>query len=168
MRIRSIRTSDKKRLKRFHAGLSERSVYQRFFEFKERLNDRDLRYLTEVDSVRHVALVATARKWLRQEIAGVARYASTETQDHPKKADVALTVLDEYQGKGLGTALFRHLASIATAQGVDEFQAEVLGENREMMRVFEHSGYPLESRIASGIATVRLRLDLPLAATESS
>lgn len=158
VRIRSIRPRDKRRLQRFHSRLSERSIYFRFFELKERLNDLDLRYFTEVDSVGHVALVATTRKWLRQQIVGVARYINSQVQDPPKKVDVAFTVSNEYQGRGLGTALFHQLAAIARAQGVEVFEAEVLGENRKMMRVIEHCGYPGNSTIESGMVSVSLQL----------
>jgi GNAT superfamily N-acetyltransferase len=158
VRIRSIRPNDKQRLQRFHGKLSEQSVYHRFFELKERLDDRDLCYLTEVDAEQHVALVATTRKWLRQEIVAVARYVRSQAQGPTRHADVAFTVNDHYQGKGLGTALFRHLAAIAIAQNVEVFEAQVLGENRAMMKVFEQSGYPITSEITSGVVSVSLQL----------
>jgi hypothetical protein len=59
VRIRAIRADDQARLAAFHRRLSSESVYFRFFEYKQALSPKDLRYLTEVDFDRRVALVAT-------------------------------------------------------------------------------------------------------------
>src|SRR5919198_5303239 len=72
--IRAIRPDDKQRLLALFERLSSRSVYFRFFQTKQRLTDEELRYFTELDFVRHVALVATLRERDAEHIIGVGRY----------------------------------------------------------------------------------------------
>jgi ribosomal protein S18 acetylase RimI-like enzyme len=76
----------------------------------------------------------------------------------PGRAEAAFTVVDQHQGRGLGTVLLRHLAAIAAGAGIDEFVAEVLPDNTPMLEVFEHSGFPLTSRREPGVVHVTLRL----------
>jgi GNAT superfamily N-acetyltransferase len=69
--------------------------------------------------VSHVALVALAEENGRQSIVGDGRYVVSE----PGQAEVAFTVVDKYQGRGLGAALLRHLAVIARQGGLRELVA---------------------------------------------
>ena len=59
----------------------------------------------------------------------------------PGKAELALAVIDEYQGLGIGSALLRHLVTIARECGISELFAEVLPDNRPMLKVFEKNGF---------------------------
>jgi len=76
----------------------------------------------------------------------------------PGKAEVAFTVVDRYQGQGIGASLMRHLAAIARAAGVKELIAEVLPENAAMLKVFEKSGCPVTTRRDRGVVHVTLEL----------
>ena len=80
--------------------------------------------------------------------------------DAPKhrRAEVAFAVLDEYQGKGIGSLLLRHLAIIGKAQGVREFQAEVLADNQKMIAVLEGSGFPFERSTEFGVDRLLLTI----------
>lgn len=53
----------------------------------------------------------------------------------PSRAEIALAVLDDYQGSGIGPLLIHHLAGIARANGVQTFEANVLGDNDRMLKV---------------------------------
>src|SRR5215510_674102 len=72
--IRAIRSDDKQRLLALFERLSSRSVYFRFFQTKQRLTDEELRYFTELDFTRNVALAATLREGEAEHIIGVGRY----------------------------------------------------------------------------------------------
>ena len=72
-------------------------------------------------------------------IAGGGRYIVIQ----PGQAEVAFVVVDEYQGRGIGGALMRHLTSIARTAGLRTFVAEVLPENTPMLQLFKGSGLPL-------------------------
>ena len=76
----------------------------------------------------------------------------------PLTAEVAFAVVDEFQGQGLGSALMRHLITIARDAGLKEFIAEVLPDNAAMLKVFEKSGLSLTSKREARVVHVVLPL----------
>jgi GNAT superfamily N-acetyltransferase len=153
--IRAIRPDDKQRLLQHFSGLSEQSVYYRFFGLKRSLSETDLHRLTELDFINHVGLAATAESEHGERFIGVGRYLRKENEPC---AEVAFAVLDEYQGHGIGTLLLIHLASIAQKNGISRFIADVLGSNHQMLEVFRNSGFRIHDSYESGV--VHLSLDL--------
>jgi acetyl coenzyme A synthetase (ADP forming)-like protein len=150
--IRAIRPDDKQRLLEAFERLSSRSVYFRFFQTKQRLTDEELRYFTELDFTRDVALVATLREGQEEHMIGVGRYFRILENGQPTtRAEVAFTVADAHQGRGVGTLLLEHLAAIARRQGIDSFEAYVLGENNRMLEVFEASGFTVQRALDTGV-----------------
>ncbi|MFI5394208.1 MAG: GNAT family N-acetyltransferase [Candidatus Binatia bacterium] len=149
--IRAIQPDDKQRLLRHFQRLGQRSVYFRFFGAKKRLTDEELKRLTEPDFVHHVGLVATLREGEEEHIIGVGRFIRYEA-DH--RAEVAFAVADEHQGRGIGTLLLEHLAPLARANGITEFEADVLGENNRMLQVFSKSGFVVRRSIEDGVVHV--------------
>jgi acyl-CoA synthetase (NDP forming)/GNAT superfamily N-acetyltransferase len=145
--VRAIRADDKARLLEHFNSLSPRSVHLRFFGAKRRLTDTELVRFTELDFVRDVGLLATLRNGDSERIIAVGRYMSTAAG----RAEVAFAVADEHQGRGVGTVLLEHLASIARANGIREFEADVLGENNQMLSVFRKSGFVVQRSIDAGV-----------------
>ncbi len=156
IRIRAIRGDDQERLHEHFRGLSEKSVYFRFMGIRRDLSPQDLKRLTELDFKSHVGLSATLTENGRERFIGVGRYICG---NDPHRAEVAFAILDGFQGRGIGTLLLEHLALIADANGVTEFDADVLGENRQMLEVFAHSGFESHRLLDSGV--VRLRSSTP-------
>lgn len=153
--IRAIRPDDKQRLIDHFQRLGKRSVYFRFFSAKRHLTDEELVRFTEVDFVRHVALVATLRDGSAERIIGVGRYMACEDEPgQPPRAEVAFAVADEHQGRGIGTLLLEHLVRLAQHNGISEFEAEVLGENNRMLGVFGHAGFVVRRSMEGGIVHV--------------
>ncbi|HLX06121.1 MAG TPA: GNAT family N-acetyltransferase [Candidatus Binatus sp.] len=150
--IRAIRPDDQERLHEHFKGLSEKSVYFRFMGIRRDLSPQDLKNLTVLDFKNHVGLAATLTENGRERFIGVGRYICGAD---PTRAEVAFAILDGFQGRGIGTLLLEHLSLIADANGVTEFEADVLGENRQMLEVFAHSGFESHRTLDSGI--VRLR-----------
>ena len=101
---RPIRPDDKPALSAFFERLSLESRRRRFLGPKPRLTARELAFLTEVDQCSHVALVAVDAE---DAIVAVARYAPW--LDRPGHAELAIAVVDEWHGRGLGSALTRAL-----------------------------------------------------------
>ena len=151
IRIRAIRPDDKPRLLDHFQRLSQGSVYFRFFGVKKRLTDEELRRFTEPDFIHHVGLVATLREGEAERIIGVGRYMMHDTGH---RAEVAFAVADEYQGRGIGTLLLEHLAPLARANGITEFEADVLGENNKMLEVFAKSGFVARRSVEGGVVHV--------------
>jgi GNAT superfamily N-acetyltransferase len=155
--VRPIRPDDGPHLVEFHAKLSPRSVYLRFFSVHPTLSAAEVKRFTEVDYQGRLALVATAGDCL----IAVARY---DRSPGTSEAEVAFVVDDEYQHHGVGSELLDELADAALERGVTTFRAETLVENRAMLDVFHHAGFPVRSSIEFGTATLRF----PIAPTAAS
>ena len=158
--IRPIAADDKSALVDAFSHLSQKSVYQRFLAPVKRLTASELTYLTELDHADHEALIALTEA---AEIVGVARYVREDAD--PKRAEVAVTVRDEWQGRGIGTTLLHLLARRATENGVTQFTGVCLAENREMLQLFDELG-PTTRHRADGDAT-EVEVTLPTTATHA-
>lgn len=131
------------------------SLYRRFFAVRRHFSETEESFFLNIDFVSHVALVALAEENGKQSIVAGGRYVVSE----PGKAEVAFTVIDKYQGQGLGSALLRHLAVIARQAGLRELVAYVLPDNRAMLKVFEKSGLKYSARREAGSVHVTLGLN---------
>ena len=146
--IRAIRPDDQERLHEHFKSLSEQSIYFRFMGLKRDLSPDDLKRLTELDFDNHVGLAATLTEDGRERFIGVGRYIRTA---NPGRAEVAFAVRDEFQRHGIGTLLLDHLSLIAAANGIEEFEADVLGDNHQMLEMLAHSGFKVHSALDSGV-----------------
>ena len=133
---------------------SAQSLYRRFFGSKRGFTEQEEKFFLDVDFVKHVALVAVAEENGRPAIVAGGRYIVIE----PGKGEVAFVVIDQYQGQGIGAALLRHLAAIGSEQGIKELVAEVLPENRPMLKMFEKSGFAAGTKRDGQVVHVTLRL----------
>jgi len=164
MTLRAVRPSDKQHMSELFARLSPQSVRYRVFGAKESLTDRELVYLTELDFNAHVALAVVARTPEGGErMVGVGRYVRVRrdgTIDAASpRAEVAFTVEDASQGRGIGTILLEHLAEIARASGVEQIEADVLSDNARMLQVFGESGFVVEQSLEAGVFHVTFPTD---------
>jgi GNAT superfamily N-acetyltransferase len=155
--VRPIRPDDGPRLLELHGRLSRRSVYLRFFGPHPTLSKAEVKRFTEVDYEGRLALVAT----IGDDLIAVARY---DRSPGTSEAEVAFVVDDPYQHHGVGSGLLDELADAALARGVATFTAETLAENRTMLDVFHHAGFPVQSGIEYGTVTLRF----PIASTAAS
>jgi GNAT superfamily N-acetyltransferase len=153
--IRALRQEDRAELLAAVGRTSRESLYRRFFSVKRGFTEQETDFFLNIDFVDHVALVAVVEEASRPVIVGGARYIVLK----PGKAEVAFTVIDPYQGQGIGAALMRHLAGIAQGAGLRELIADVLSANDAMLKVFAKSGFPLEAKQDSDVVHVALRLD---------
>jgi GNAT superfamily N-acetyltransferase len=149
--IRPIRADDKPFLAQGLTRLSERSRYRRFGMVVRELSGEQLRYLTEVDSVNHVAWVAFDVNGNCELLVGVARYIRSEND--PYVAEVAVTVADSHQGRGIGTLLLSTLAKSARNNGVQRFLAFVSWDNAPVLKLVREFGAGIRY-LGSGIFRV--------------
>ncbi len=152
--LRPIRPDDASRLTEFHEHLSARSVYLRYFTVHTKLSEKELDRFTHVDYVDRLALIAE----VDGRLVAVGRY---ERIPGTREAEVAFIVADDFQRQGIGTHLLDHLATAALANGITEFSAQTLAENRSMMDVFINSGFPVSSTTKYGTVSVRFPIDGP-------
>jgi RimJ/RimL family protein N-acetyltransferase len=155
VQIRPIRADDKQWLLGLFDRLSPESRYRRFFSPVKELRDSQLHYLTEVDHHRHEALVASDPE--TGEGLGVARFIRSDSD--PTVAEVAVTVADDWQGRGLGTELLHELADRAREEGVERFNAMVLEGNRPMVELLRELGDTHVTGHDAGV--IELLMELP-------
>jgi acetyl coenzyme A synthetase (ADP forming)-like protein len=144
--VRPVSPDDVPRLLTLFQSLSAESRAFRFFSATTDLFLREeARRGADIDSARSFALLALAG--LEERVVGHALYVVLVDGD---RADIAITVADDFQGRGLGTILLGQLAETAAAHGIRVLEAEVFPENHRMLEVLRQSGFPLKLRAEPG------------------
>lgn len=136
--LRPVSPADAPRLQAGLAVLSPDSRYFRFFGPVARLSDAQLEYFTHVDQRHHLAWLALDPSTPEQRGLGIGRWVRLRTP--PDAAELALTVIDAVQGRGLGTLLLAVLYRLAREQGVRRLRGVTLPENRRVMAWFQRLG----------------------------
>jgi acetyltransferase len=139
--IRPIRPEDEPAMVRFHETLSERSVYLRYFHLinlEQRTQHERLTRICFIDYDREMALVAETAD---HEILGVGRLTKIHGS---KEAEVAVLISDKWQGRGLGKELLARLLIVGADEKLTQLTADILPDNRGVMRVCEKLGFSLK------------------------
>jgi hypothetical protein len=131
-RVRPIRPMDSVRFERGYPRLSEASRRARFFGQSSAMSQTQLHFLTAVDQVRHVAWGAMNANNLDEPGIGIARYIALSPTS--AVAEVALTILDQYQHKGAGSLLHACLHLTAARHGFKKFVYDVSQDNIRFLR----------------------------------
>jgi len=155
--VRPIVPEDEPLLIEAVAAMSERSVYFRFFSPLKRLPDALAHRLAVVDYQDRFALVATTHKPASKErIVGVARYDRVVGTD---VAETAVAVVDEFQRRGLGSALLTILGKVARDHSINTFTLIVLPENQQMLGLLRKMGWIHQAKLTGGV--YEISFDLP-------
>lgn len=152
--IRALKPEDEADLLASVERTSAQSLYRRFFAARRNFSEKEIAFFLNVDFSNHVALVAVSEESGRTKIVGGARYIVVSDGS----AEMAFVVIDEYQGKGIGTLLMRHLVVIARDAGLKELIAGVLPDNTSMLRVFRRAGLSLTITRETDVLHVVLQL----------
>lgn len=140
--VRPVERSDREGFAAAVRRLSDETRYLRFAAAKPRLTNRELDFLVDVDHHRHEAIVAIDPTTRR----GVAAVRYVQVPGEPDVAEIAATVTDDWQGRGLGTALLAQLAARARDEGFAAFRASVLASNHRSIAMLLSAGFaPLPS-----------------------
>ena len=155
-RIRPLQHGERTPLLDVFAGLSAESRASRYLVGMPRLSETFVRRLTATDGLASVAWLAT----VGDRPAGIGRYVRMD--EEPCTVDVALEVVDEHQGRGLGGVLLDVITTLAVANGVRRLHATLLPHNTASRRLLSRVGVPLkfEDGLLEGSAPLRL-LDPP-------
>lgn len=166
--VRPLVAADRAWFAEWAASLSDQSKYRRFFSCYTELSARMLdRLVDDVDGIRHVAFVATVPafpapggppSWPDARTVPVAVGRFIRPRTDATVAELACTVTDAWQGRGVGTLVLRALVIAARALGVSTFTATVLAENLPSLRLLAKAGRVIR-READG-AEVELDVEL--------
>ncbi|HEV2094249.1 MAG TPA: bifunctional acetate--CoA ligase family protein/GNAT family N-acetyltransferase [Rubrobacter sp.] len=161
VRVRPIRPEDEPLMVKFHATLSEQSVYMRYFhmmKLDQRTAHERLTRICFIDYDREMALVAvhTDPETGEPEIMGVARLSRNGAA--PAEAEFSVLVSDRFQRRGVGTLLVERLLEVGRDEGLRRITAEILLDNRPMQRISERLGFQLHRDVEEMV--VKAELDL--------
>lgn len=141
IRVRPVVPEDKPILIEGLARLSPESRYRRFMTSISKFTNKQLIYLTEIDYHDHFAVIAFAADEPGVPGIGVARYVRAE--DDSKVAEAAVAVLDEYQGRGLGSFLLQVIGAVAISNGIRRFRGYLLSANDPARLLINRLGAPV-------------------------
>ncbi len=156
--LRPALSTDRALLAREFDRLSPESRYRRFFSPLKVMTPRFLDYLTSMDYVDHfawAALAAVPGPDGELQGLGVSRYIRLSD---PTAAEMAVTVVDDWQGKGLGRILLDALVLEALEKSITRFEGDVLTENGPMQELLRRTGATFR---AEGSGVLRFSIDLP-------
>ncbi len=154
--VRPIVPEDEPLLHEAVAAMSERTVYFRFFSPLKRMPDALAHRLAVVDYNDRFALVATTNKpGAKERILGVARYDRIVGTD---VAETAVAVVDEFQRRGLGSALMVILGKVAGDHGIKTFTLIVLPENQQMLGLLRKMGWIHRAKLSGGVYDISFEL----------
>jgi acetyltransferase len=152
--LRPIRPEDEPMIVAFHQGLSERTVYFRYFQvlnLSQRTSHERLTRICFIDYDREIALVAVHE----DSILAVGRLTRLHDSDD---AEFAVLVADAWQGQGLGAELLRRLLDVARAEGIRVVAGQVLPENRSMLAIARKAGFRLRDLPGEGVVEVSVNV----------
>lgn len=153
--LRPVLPEDRGRLQTGLLLMSAESRYRRFFSLQTRLDEEQLRYFTELDQENHVAWIALDPSSAELPGIGIARFI--RMREHRETAEFAITVIDAFHRRGLGTALLAILYLMAQKRSITTLQADILIENSTMTSWFRRLG--ARGRLqASGVAEMDLTI----------
>lgn len=157
--FRPIRPEDEPKIVEFHHGLSEHSVYLRYFrsfQLEQRVEHERLMRICFVDYDRDIVLVVEKEKddSDQKEIIAVGRLTRTKVSN---VAEFAMLVSDAYQGRGLGTELLKQLLAVGKKENIDVVEAYMLPDNGGMRAICKNLGF--EFSLEDGVIKAVIQLD---------
>lgn len=149
VRFRAIKPSDEEQMRRLFYRFSDDTVYYRYFSPIKAMPHSAMQAYVNVDFRHCMSIVGIVEENELEKIVAEGRYV--RLADRTSYADTAFVVDEQYQGKGIATYLFEMLMEMAQEQGLEGFTADVLSENKSMLKVFEKTGLALRAELEGGV-----------------
>jgi GNAT superfamily N-acetyltransferase len=152
--LRPLKLTDEGLLRDLFYKLSPESIHYRFFQMIQSMPHKKLQEFLRIDYEADMALVVlTSAVEEEAEMLAIAHYLKNPRTNF---AEAAFLVRDDWQGRGIGTALLQALVETARQQGIAGFLADVLADNEGMLKVFHRCGFPIESRLEENVYSLRI------------
>jgi len=153
VRFRAIKPSDEEEMRRLFYRFSDQAVYYRYFSPIKTMPHKKMQEYVNVDYRHTMSIVAIVDESGVEKIIGEARYVKTQGEPF---ADTAFIVDEQYQGMGISTYLFNLLIRAAREEGIAGFKADVLENNRAMLKVYEKALYPVQTVLLGGVYKITI------------
>ncbi len=148
VRFRAIKPSDEDEMRRLFYRFSDQAVYYRYFSPIKTMPHNKMQAYVNVDYRYVMSIVGSVEESGVEKIIAEARYVRLSNET---RADTAFIVDECYQGKGIASYLFDLLIRIAREEGITEFGADVLADNKSMLKVYEKAPFPIKAVFSSGV-----------------
>lgn len=152
--FRPVKIDDEPLIKDLFYSMSDKSLQRRFMSLRRDVPHEMRQGFVVIDYTQEMVILATVEEGGKEIAVGMGqaiKEANTQT------AEVAFSVRDNYQDKGIGTELLSYLTNLAQKEGIQGFTADVLVENKPMLHVFEKMGFDMEKRIEAGAYELKMR-----------
>ncbi len=146
--FRAMNPTDEPRTRDLFYSLSQETVYYRYMSHMKRIPRKQLQNFVYVDHRNEVAIVGTVPEAYGEDIIAIGRYYLDQKTN---RAEVAFVVRDDWQRRGIGSFIMKHLANIAKRNGIAGFTAEVMRDNKPMQAVINKSGMKIHSKLNEGV-----------------
>ncbi len=146
--LRPVRISDEDLIKDFFYSLSDQSLQRRFMTVRKDIPHKMRQKFVVIDYTKEIVILACTNKNDIEIVVGIGQYVKWEDKNF---ADIAFAVRDEYQGKGIGTELLDYITVLAKNEGLQGFTADVLGDNKPMLHMFDKMGYRVDKKVEDGV-----------------
>jgi len=153
--FRSMQPTDEPLIKDLFYALSKETIYYRFMSRMNIVPTKQIQDFVYINHRTDIAIVATLPEAHGEDIIAIGRYYLDEKTNF---AEVAFVVRDDWQNKGIGTFLLKHLATIAKRNGISGFNAEVLRENVPMQHVFNKTPFKTKSTPQDDVVSFHIEL----------
>ncbi len=148
IKFRPIHPTDEPGTRDLFYSLSQETVYYRYMSHMKRIPRKQMQNFVYVDHRNEVAIVGTVPEASGDEIVAIGRYYLDQKTN---RAEVAFVVRDDWQNKGIGSFILKHLVNVAKRNGIAGFTAEVMRDNKPMQSVMNHSGFKVRSNLSEGV-----------------
>ena len=146
--LRPVKISDEPLLKDFFYSLSDQSFYRRFISVRQDMPHERLQEFVVIDHTKEMFILACIEEGEVEKVVGIGQYFIDPKTNF---AEVAQATRDDYQGQGIGMEVLTYLTYLAKRDGLLGFTAEVLMENRPMLRLFEKMGFDIRRQSEQGV-----------------
>ena len=154
--FRPVHVTDERPIRRFLYALSKEALYRRFMRHMKWIPRRQIRDFVYLDHCNDVAIVGTLADGRREEIIALGCYYLNPRTNH---AEVAFVVKDEWQNRGIGSLMLKHLTKIAKQHGIASFTAEVLQDNQAMQALVRKCGCMAGRELNQGVYSYVMDFD---------
>jgi RimJ/RimL family protein N-acetyltransferase len=151
--FRAIKPSDEEEMRRLFYRFSDQAVFYRYFTPLKVMPHAKMQEYVNVDYRCRMSIVGIIEEGGIERLIAEGRYVLH--QDRPL-ADTAFVVDEKYQGLGIATFILTTLIEFAREQGIKGFTADVLADNKGMIKVYEKSGYPIKAIVEFGVYHLRI------------